>query len=183
MKRNLLIITMVLSSFALFAQENAITLSGGYVFANIEEVDQNATGFRINGLYEFNPSGGKFAHGISVGFIQTKASYTSLLQTSDYKITTVPYYYAPKFLFGNESLKGFIKGALGMHSSWFERTGALGTVTDEGFGFYGGAALGGMKSFGDKIFINVEYEWAYMSNAYYEDGFVNSIMGGIGVRF
>ena len=183
MKKYILFITLMLSSLTLLAQENMITLSGGYVFANIEEVDQNATGFRINGLYEFNPAGGKFAHGISVGFIQTKASYTTMLQTSDYKITTVPYYYAPKFLFGNESVKGFIKGALGMHSSWYKRTGTLTELTDTGFGFYGGAALGGMKSFGDKVFINIEYEWAYMSNAYYEDGFVNSIMAGIGFKF
>lgn len=70
MKKYIVIITLMLSSLPLLAQENMITLSGGYVFANIEEVDQNATGFRINGLYEFNPAGGKFAHGISVGFIQ-----------------------------------------------------------------------------------------------------------------
>lgn len=183
MKKQILFIILILVSMKVLSQENNITLSGGYVFANIEEVDQNATGFRINGLYEFNPAGGKFAHGISVGFIQTKASYISMLQNSDYKITTVPYYYAPKFMFGNESLKGFIKGALGMHSSWFERSGSLGTVTDKGFGFYGGAGLGGLKTINEKVFINIEYEWAYMSNAYYKDGFVNSIMAGIGFKF
>jgi len=35
----------------------------------------------------------------------------------------------------------------------------------------------------EKIYINAEYEWAYMSNTYYLDGFVNSAMGGIGMRF
>ena len=183
MKRILFILAVVMFSASVSAQENKITVSGGYVFTNIEDVDVNADGFRINGLFEFNPAGGKFAHGVSVGYIQTKATYTSMLQTSDYKLTTVPYYYAPKFLFGNESIKGFIKGALGMHSSWYERTGALGELTDRGFGFYGGAGLGFMKNFNEKVFIAVEYEWAYMSNAYYRDGFVNTISGGIGFSF
>lgn len=183
MKKYFIVSFLILLSLKAISQENKITVSGGYVFTNVEDVDVNANGFRINGLYEYNPMGGKFAHGISIGFIQTKASYTTMLQTSDYKLTTVPYYYAPKYLFGNESIKGFIKGALGMHSSWYERTGALGTVTDKGFGFYGGAGLGFMKNFSEKVFITAEYEWAYLSNAYYRDGFVNTISGGIGFSF
>lgn len=182
MKKYIIVSFLILLSLKAISQENKITISGGYVFTNVEEVDVNATGFRINGLYEFNPGEGKFAHGISIGYIQTKASYESLIQTSDYKLTTVPYYYAPKYLFGNESIKGFIKGALGMHSSWYERTGTLGTLTDRSFGFYGGAGLGFMKNFG-KVFISAEYEWAYLSNAYYRDGFVNTISGGIGMSF
>ena len=183
MRKYLLVISALLISLSLRAQENKLTLSGGYVFTNVEDVDINANGFRINGLYEFNPQAGKFAHGVSIGYIQTKASYTSLLQTSDYKLTTVPYYYAPKLLFGNESFKGFIKGALGMHSSWYKRTGALGEITDNSFGFYGGIGLGATKYFNEKVFISVEYEWAYLSNAYYRDGFVNTISGGIGFSF
>ena len=183
MKKYLLILVVILFAVTAMAQENKITLSGGYVFTNIEDVDVNANGFRINGLFEFNPAGGNFAQGLSVGYIQTKATYTSMLQTSDYKLTTVPYYYAPKFLFGNESIKGFIKGALGMHSSWYERTGALGEVTDRSWGFYGGAGLGFMKNFSDKVFFTAEYEWAYLSNAYYRYGFVNTVSGGIGFSF
>lgn len=183
MKKYFIVSFLMLLSLNAMSQENMLTISGGYVFTNVEEVDVNANGFRINGQYEFNPSGGKFAHGVSVGYIQTKASYESLLQTSDYKLTSVPYYYAPKFLFGNESIKGFIKGALGMHSSWFKRTGVLGEVTDRGFGFYGGAGIGFLKHFGEKVFFTAEYEWAYMSNAYYRDGFVNTISGGVGMRF
>jgi len=183
MKKIIFILTVVMFSASALAQENKLTLSGGYVFTNIEDVDVNADGFRINGLYEYNPMGGSWAQGISVGYIQTKATYTSLLQTVDYKLTTVPYYYAPKFLFGKESFKGFIKGALGMHNSWYERSGTLGSVTDRSWGFYGGAGLGIMKSFSGKVFVNAEYEWAYLSNTAYRDGFVNTISGGIGFSF
>ena len=56
-----------------FSQENMVTLSGGYSFANIEDTDVKGTGYRINGLYELNPMEGKFAHGISFGYIGLKA--------------------------------------------------------------------------------------------------------------
>ncbi|MDZ7635171.1 MAG: hypothetical protein U5L72_12400 [Bacteroidales bacterium] len=82
MKRNLLIVTMVLCSMTVLGQENMFTLSGGYVSTNIEDVDQNATGFRINGLYEFNPNGGTIAHGFSLGWLQTKASSSG----ADYRL-------------------------------------------------------------------------------------------------
>jgi hypothetical protein len=183
MKKYILLFAVIFYSVITRAQENKVTISGGYVFTNIEDVDVNANGFRINGLFEYNPMGGKFAHGISVGYIRTNASYTALMLTSDYKITNIPYYYAPKYMFGTESFKGFIKGALGMHSSWYERTGALGTVNDRSWGFYGGAGAGIMKNFGEKVFINVEYEWAYLSNAGYRDGFINTISGGLGFNF
>ncbi len=179
MKRNLLIVTMVLCSLSALGQENMFTLSGGYVFTNIEDVDQNATGFRINGLYEFNPNASMVAHGFSFDWLQTKASSSG----ADYTLSSIPFYYAPKLLLGQGSLKAFLKGALGGHYSNYKRTGSLGDIDTWDFGFYGGASLGAMKSFNDKVFINVEYEWAYLSNSAFRDGFVNSIMGGIGMRF
>jgi hypothetical protein len=171
---------MTLFSLAALAQENSITLSGGYVFTNIENADVDATGFRINGNYEFIPAGGNFAHGFSAAYIQTSADVTDNVS---YKLTHVPFYYSPKFMFGSESFKGFLKGALGTHSSWYKREGAIGELETMAWGFYGGASLGAMKIINEKLFINVEYEWAYLSNTSYSDGFVNSIMGGLGFRF
>ncbi len=183
MKRFLLIISIISISYSAWSQENMFSVTGGYVFTNMEEVDENATGWRINGVIEFNPSQGNIAHGFTVGYMQTQASYKDGLQMTDFKYSHLPIYYAPKFLFGKNSFKGFIKGAIGAHFSWYDRTGALGTLESSDAGFYGGASLGLMKTFGEKLFISAEYEWAYLSNASYRDGFVNSAMGGIGFRF
>jgi hypothetical protein len=180
MKKYLLIAVFLLSIVALKAQENRFTISGGYVFTNIENADLSATGFRINGLYEFVPMGANLAHGFSLGFIQTKASTTL---GTDYTLNSLPIYYAPKYTFGSDKIKGFIKGALGMHSSNYKRSGQLGDLDAHNWGFYGGAGAGAMVFLKDKIFINAEYEWAYLSNSYYKDGFVNTIMGGIGLKF
>lgn len=167
-----------------FSQENMVSFSGGYVFANVENVDESATGWRINGTYEYRPNSSSFAHGISVGYIATTAEIdNSLGDTNKFKINSIPVYYAPKYLFGDGSFEGFVKGALGMQFSNLERTGSLVVVSDNDSGFYGGLGLGGMKTFKEKYFINLEYEWAYMSNSFYKDGFVNSLMLGLGVRF
>ncbi|MCU0377138.1 MAG: hypothetical protein MUC78_02670 [Bacteroidales bacterium] len=177
MKRNLLILVITMCSVSLLAQENMVTISGGYVFGNIDEISASTSGWRINGLYEFNPNAGKISHGLSVGYMQTQGSSSA----SDYKLSSWPIYYAPKYLFGNDSFNAFIKGALGMHFSNTERIALLSVEWDD-FGFYGGAGAGITKYFGS-LFITAEYEFAWMSNSSYKNGIVNTVMGGIGFRF
>ncbi|HSO87658.1 MAG TPA: hypothetical protein VLQ91_13970 [Draconibacterium sp.] len=65
MKRNLLTITLMCLFTVAMAQENRFSLNGGYVFANLEDVDIEATGWRILGLYEFNPGASSFSHGFA----------------------------------------------------------------------------------------------------------------------
>jgi len=188
MKRILLTLGVVLLSVGAWAQENIFTLSSGYAFANPEEYSEDATGYRINGLIEMNPMQGKIAHGFSLGYIHTKASQDITIgnntSSSTVKLNTFPVYYAPKVMFGGAKFKGFVKGALGLHFSTYKLEGAL---VDEGstndVGFYGGAGLGAMYNINEKVFLNCEYEWAYLSNSWYEDGFMNSAQIGIGFRF
>ena len=74
MKKQIFILFLILVSFKAFSQENMVTISGGYSFANIEDTDIKGTGWRINGLYEFNPLGSKIAHGFSFGYISLIAT-------------------------------------------------------------------------------------------------------------
>jgi len=187
MKKNVLIVIILFFAATAWAQENMFTLSGGYAFANLESSDADATGFRINGLYEFNPNEGKVAHGFSVGYIGTTAEFTTTVgqaqATYKFTLNNWPVYYAPKYMFGSGSAKGFVKGALGVHFSGYKAEGPIVSPEASDNGFYGGAGLGFMKTFNEKAFINFEYEWAYLSNAYFQDGFLNSIMVGIGMKF
>lgn len=182
MKNFLFIALFVLLSMHAFTQQNMFTLSGGYSFATIEDSDTKTTGWRINGNYEFNPLQGMFAHGASFGYVSLSATEGTGTQAVDTKINSFPLYYAPKVMFGNEKFKAFIKGALGIQFSSLKREGLL-TLSDNDFGFYGGGGGGIMFNVTDKVFINAEYEIAWMSNSYYKDGWLNSAMGGIGVRF
>jgi len=182
MKKHIFITVLVLLSMKAFSQENAVTLSGGYSFANIEDTDIKATGFRINGSYEFNPNGGKFAHGFSFGYIGLKAEETIGQTVQSYTINSFPLYYAPKVMFGKDKLKIFIKGALGMQFAGLKREGAV-SISDNDFGFYGGGGAGIMIFLKENIFINGEYELAWASNNWYKDGWINTAGGGIGFKF
>ncbi|HPM32788.1 MAG TPA: hypothetical protein PLJ60_20820, partial [Chryseolinea sp.] len=125
MKKTILITACFLFSISAWSQENMITISGGYSFAKIEDTDVKATGWRINGVYEFNPQGGNFAHGLSIGYVNISGENAGNSITTVSEIGAWPIYYAPKFLFGNEKVKGFIKGALGWQFSHLQRTGAI----------------------------------------------------------
>jgi hypothetical protein len=183
MKKNIILFVMMFLSIGALAQENIITLSGGYSFAKIEDTDITGTGYRINGLYEFNSMNGALAHGLSFGYIGLTADVTEDLRSVTYKINSFPIYYAPKVMFGKENFKFFVKGALGMQFASFKKTGSLIELEDNDAGFYGGGGAGFRIGLGEMFFINAEYEIAWASNSWYKDGWMNTAMGGIGIRF
>ena len=181
MRKRLLLATLMIIALIINAQENSFTVSGGYVFSNLEETETNAEGYRINGVYEFNPGQSILSHGIAVAYIHTTAEG---LQNLKYKLNNVPVYYAPKLIFGKGKARVFVKGALGMHFSGYKIEGSAGgEVKTSDIGFYGGAGAGVVLNVNEKVFINAEYEWAYLTNSWYRDGFVNTAMAGIGFRF
>jgi hypothetical protein len=182
MKKYILITFLILLSMRALSQESIVTLSGGYSFANIEDTDTKGTGWRINGLYEFNPTGSMFAHGISFGYINLSASEGIGSQTIKNTINSFPLYYAPKVMFGSDKFKFFIKGALGMQFAGLKREGAV-TLSDVDFGFYGGGGAGIMIFIKENVFINGEYEIAWASNNWYKDGWISTASGGIGFKF
>jgi hypothetical protein len=181
MKKIILITACTLFAIAGWSQENRITLSGGYSFANIEDTEVKATGWRINAVYEFNPEGGKFAHGLSVGYVNISGEETQSITTT-YDIGAWPIYYAPKFLFGSDKAKGFVKGAIGWQFSNLERSGAL-ILEDNDAGFTGGGGAGLMYNLSEKIFLSAEYELLWLSNSFYKDGWLNTASVGLGIKF
>lgn len=191
MKQFIAIIFLSAISVLGYSQENMVTISGGYSFGNVDytegliDVNLEFTGWRINGLYEFNKNEGKLANGLSIGYISLSTSGNeNQTDSATYSISTLPIYYAPKFLFGSEKLKGFVKGALGFQHTKLKRTSYFNVQTElDGWGFYGGLGAGVMFSINESIFINAEYEFAWMTNSYYSGGIVNSVMGGIGIKF
>ncbi len=182
MKHFFVILALLTSTFTAWAQESMITISGGYAFANIKDLDDQATGWRINALYEFNPQQGMFAHGIELGYINIKASGNILEENVTSTVSSFPIYYAPKLLFGAGKARAFVKGALGMQFASLKREGIV-ELKDHDAGFYGGGGAGVMINLGENLFINAEYEIAWVSNSFYKDGWLNSATGGIGIKF
>ena len=183
MKTVSIILVLVLANALAFGQKNIFTLSGSYALSNIEETDVTGKGWRINALYEINPSDGKWVHGFSFGFVKTTADYIEGLNTSSYNANNWPIYYAPKFIFTEGLFKGFVKGALGVHFSSIERSGALESLKENDFGLAAGGGLGMMYSLNENLFVNAEYELLWMSNSYYGEGLLSTAGLGVGIKF
>ncbi len=186
MKRIFAILLLSTISLFVYSQESMVSIAGGYSWAKVDDADATATGWRINGTYEFNKGQG-FSQGVSIGYISLKASqsFGALDSTNvDYKLSSLPLYYAPKYFFGGDKAMGFVKGAIGGHHSKVESTyenGSTGEV--QYWGFYGGVGAGFMYAVNEKVFINAEYEFAWMSNSGYSGGFMQTAMAGIGIKF
>jgi hypothetical protein len=111
------LLTLAFLSIPAFSQENRVTLSGGYAFADYEDITSNGTGWRISGLYEFNPMEGRWAHGVVFGYSKVSGEGSDGMVTAKMDVSTFPLYYTPKYLFGKEKFKGFVKGAFGWQYS------------------------------------------------------------------
>lgn len=166
-----------------FSQENRISLSYGYPIANIEEVDESGAGWRLNLLYEFTPMGTKVSHGLSFGYIGFGADITEGLYTGSVDVNAWPIYYAPKFCFGSDKFKGFIKGALGWQFSKIKYSGNVIGVEDNDSGFAGGAGVGGMYFIKENLFLDLEYEFLWLSNSFYRDEALHTVSIGLGIQF
>ena len=70
----------------------------------------------------------------------------------------------------------------GQHAT-VSRTRSNTEVKASDFGFYGGAGGGLMFFVNEKVFLNAEYEIAYVTNNYYHNGLFQSASLGIGVKF
>jgi opacity protein-like surface antigen len=91
-------------------------------------------------------------------------------------------------MFGAEKFKGYIKGALGWQFSkvsydgdFFQGQGFEGDDNDSGFA--GGAGAGGMYFLKENVFLNLEYEFLWLSNSFYRDDALSTFSLGVGFRF
>lgn len=183
MKKTLAIIILATSTLIAYSQENMITLSGGYAFANIEEADADGTGWRINALYEFAPMNGKVAHGFSVGYVSLSGEGGVGQDKTQYDVGTWPIYYAPKLFIGEGKIQGFIKGAIGWQFSKISNNNPLIIIDANDSGFTAGAGAGFMYSVSDKVFLNAEYEFLWLQNSFFRDGYLNTASIGLGIKF
>jgi opacity protein-like surface antigen len=184
MKDILILFFLLVFAFHATAQDNTLTLSGGYAFTNIKDADQNADGWRLYGAYEIQPRVGKLVHGFAVSYVHTSTVVTEMsgmdIIESKYTIGSIPFYYVPKLLIGEGSFQGFVKAAIGMQFSNLKRTGTLAEATSKDAGVYAGLGTGVTKKVNDNLFMNLEYEWGYLSNSYYANNFMHSVMLGFG---
>jgi hypothetical protein len=178
--KKIILFTLFLSVVSnAFSQQNLGIVSGGYSFAKVKDTDVKVSGWRINGTYEFNPYNQKWSYGLSAGYLKLRGSTAD----RDYDISSIPVYFAPKYTTGNNKLKGFVKLGFGIQLSDMEMTGTSSVLSDHDYGFVGGGGAGFMYLFSEKFFLTAEYEIMWLSNSFYSDGWLNTISGGLGMKF
>lgn len=180
MKKYLFILSLVLLTSKVWSQET-INLMGGFVLARPVDYDTEATGFRITGTYEIGPMEAKrLIHGFSLAYINTAADVAYNNLKGDLKVRSWSMYYAPKYMIGTEKVMAFARASVGIQFAHLQAGGDI-EGDDRDWGFYGGVGLGGMAYVSERVYINLEYEWAYMTNNYYLNGILNSFQVGIGI--
>ncbi len=160
-----------------------ISLEGGWVVADLEEINTGMNGWRIAGLYEFNPYEDKVTHGISFGYVNMKTEVTNGQSITKYELGNFPIYYAPGLLLGKDKFKFQLKGALGWQFSNLHRYGSVFESKSNSGGLTLGAGAGGLYLFQPTVFLNFGYEFLWMNNSYYVDQYMHNIKLGLGYKF
>ena len=102
---------------------------------------------------------------------------------TQYDVGTWPIYYAPKYLIGDGKVKGFIKGAIGWQFSKVSNNNPLIIIDATDSGFTVGVGAGFTYSVSEKVFLNAEYEFLWLQNSFFRDGYLNTASLGLGLRF
>lgn len=180
-------IILVVININAVSQNNMLSITGGWVNADIEDTDKPADGWRVNALYEVNPTGGPISYGISAGYMAFSANDTSefqgVTQYVEYRISSVPICFVPKFNIGNEKIAGYLKGAAGLQFSTLKRTATAAEIKDNDIGFAGGGGAGVALHVNEKIALIGDWEALWLSNSYYRDGWTNTFSLGLGFKF
>jgi hypothetical protein len=154
-----------------------IQLGAGWNSMGIESDQESTKGFIINGSFE-KWLASQVGVGGSVHFIhgsQDRGNDVTAISTS------FPMYLNAKYYVGKEKIKGFVRGSAGFQFSWREvETKGEDNVSDHDAGFTAGGGFGFVYTVSPKILINLEYSMYWMNNAFYSDGFGNSVSLNVG---
>lgn len=188
MKHSIKLFALLLISSLAIAQENRIAINGSYIIANYEDTDNTAPGWRVSGVYEFNPFEKNLIHGVSVGYAFVKAQDpegNNALGLQEVRLNSIPIYYVPKYLFGTpeQKFRPFIKGALGWHWSEYQTRGRVIEMSGSDSGPAIGGGFGAQLSLGEKMFMLMDYEGLFLVNGFYRDGLLNNFSFGVGFKF
>jgi opacity protein-like surface antigen len=183
MKILVTILSLFFLSLSLHAQENSLALFGGYSFSTGSVSTSQPTGWKINALYEFTPNSSSWSVGGAVGYISLSGSSTNLVTSSSFKVQTVPISLVPKFSFGSESFKGYLRGIIGSAITTTTYTGSVVGTSDNQWGMSFGFGAGATYFLNEKMFLSADYEWLRISNIYDDAGAINSASVGIGMKF
>ncbi len=177
--KQILVLFSVMLSQATMAQENIGLLQGGYSMGKGTVTASQPTGFKVNGSWEFQPSGDQWTIGGSLGYLRIAGSESG----SDFSVSSIPVCVVSRLMFGSESFMAFVRGQAGTHVSTVSYAGLLVDLSDSQVGMVVGIGGGVMFYASEKTFVSAEYEWLWLSNAFANTGSIGTTALGVGFKF
>lgn len=171
-----------------YAQTGNLLLSGGFITTDdnrtiLPNTYSNGQGWRVTAAYEEFSKNNKWAYGINAGYQKTSAYLNpgEPYYYSDYSTTILPVYYSHKFLFGNEMVKGYLKGIVGFNFVRYQDLDRSKSGWDNGF--LTGAGAGSMYWLKNKkTFLFADYEFQARYTEFNGIRYSNSISLGISFK-
>lgn len=180
MKKKLLVITVLIFLItAAYCQSSSIIVNGGWATAAPDDSDLSFDGFKAGIQYEYVMGDNHWATGGSFHYLGFKDSGN--ITTTHYRSLPLSFY--GKYLIGKNKLQGYLKGVTGMQFFMAKRETLTGEeLKDHDFGFTLGTGAGVNYTMNEKIFLNLDYELLYLTNAFYDKGLTNAITVGVGFK-
>ena len=180
MKKNLLFVaTLIFVVNVAYAQSSNIIVSGGWVTASPDDSDNSVDGFKIGGQYEYVMGYNNWALGGSLTYLGFKE--TGGLVTTKYHSWPINFY--GKYRIGKNKIQGYLKGVAGIQFFKAKVEGQSGgDAKTNDFGFSFGTGAGVNYSVSEKVFINLDYEFLYLTNAFYNNAITNAVAIGVGFK-
>jgi predicted porin len=104
-----------------------------------------------------------------------------LTSTSKAKLTSLPLLYIPKYTIGSNKLKGYLKGAFGIHYSRVKWEGTVLGVETWNIDISLGAGAGGTYELSQKVLLFVDYELLWLNNSNFSEVLSHTVGVGVGI--
>lgn len=183
MKKSFFFLCFLVLTFAANGQDIKLGIGGGYVFANSQQGEGRLSGFRVNGIYEYQAYRSRLSHGLVLSYVNTSGLIVRNQLEQDQEVWMIPFSYQPKYYFSEESARAYVKPVLGLNFSQSTVTSPINQRKEDNIGFYGGAAAGIEADLGYSGFVTLEYKISYVPNGFFESGLLHALQVGIGFRY
>ena len=154
--------------------------NGGYASLTAEDTGHNLTGYMVEFSYIQTALDGKWGGGVMIGFVNSQDQ--DARENAEMNFSTVPVAALGQLYFGGNVFQGYVQGQLGLQFSRADYVGErLGWATGDA-GLFAGLGLGGHIFLSEQVFVNIAYNFSYLSNSAYRDGIAHLFKLGIGFQ-
>jgi opacity protein-like surface antigen len=182
MKKHLLFLLCFTMATATYSQTKSFILTGGWAVALPNYSDASVNGFKLGGQWEKAVIENHWGWGIEADYINFTQTGPKPVANSKNRYHTIPLTLYGKYLIGNDKLQAYAKVGGGFQFSKISSEGPNLYASDNAFGIALTTGAGVYYTLSEYLYLNLDYEFLYITNASYNNGMINSVSLGIGFK-